>query len=361
MMDRGDRALRPAGAAARRGGRGPRRGGLRAWSLVLLVGLAGGTSLAAVAASPARASEASDAQRAEEWYQVAMAHMKGKRYLKAAKAFEKAHEFDPNPVLLWNIGRANEKAGELDRAKGFYTDFLKSEGIPGELRVKASKRIVAVSVALEKARMKAEQAVKEAKLKAEMEAKLKAERDRAAKERAAAEARAQAELAQEMAVREEAKRQAAAEAKRKAEAARVKAEAKRKAEAAAAAALRAKALAPGPSHAVTTTGWVLLGAGVALAGAGGGLLGHAGALRGDVRDAKAAGDPATGMTRAQALANEDDADLQATLGVVGLAVGGAALTTGVVLLLVGDAPPPRTQVSADVARGGFVLRVGGTY
>ncbi len=326
-----------------------RRGGL--WAILLALLWAG----------PAPAREPSDAQRAEEWYQVAMAHMKGERYLKAAKAFERAHELDADPVLLWNIGRAYEKAGELDKAKSFYTEFLKSEGIPGELRVKANKRIVEISVALEKARLEREQAVREAKLKAEMEAKLQAERERAARERAAAEARAQAELAKEMAARRQAKREAAQEARRKAEAERAQAEAKRKAAAQAAEAARLRALTEHESHALTTTGWILLGAGVALAGAGGGLLGHAASLRGDVRDAKASGEPATGMTRVQALANQDDADLQGTLGVVGLAVGGAALTTGVVLLLVGDGAPPKTRLSADVAHGGLVVRVGGSY
>ncbi len=96
-------------------------------------------------AAPAEEAEPTpDPEKAVTFYDAAMAAMAEERYGAAAAAFEKAYEYDPDPVLVWNIGYAREKNGELGLAKAHYTDFLAHEEVPGKLRKKAHERVLAI-------------------------------------------------------------------------------------------------------------------------------------------------------------------------------------------------------------------------
>lgn len=67
-----------------------------------------------------------------------------RRYSDAAELFDKAHVQFADENLLWNAGRAWEKAGELKLAKERYTDFLGFENVQASLRIEAGDALVRV-------------------------------------------------------------------------------------------------------------------------------------------------------------------------------------------------------------------------
>jgi len=66
----------------------------------------------------------------------------------AAVAFRQAYELVTNYKLLWNIGRAWEKAGELEKARDRYRELLSLDSADAELRQKAGDALVRVGKAL---------------------------------------------------------------------------------------------------------------------------------------------------------------------------------------------------------------------
>lgn len=305
----------------------------------------------------------------EEWYATGMAHMKAKRFAKAANAFEEAYKLDENPILLWNMGRAYEEAGELETAKARYETLVKQEGLPEKLLKRATGKVGAIKLKLEEAKEKEELAKREAELAKQMEEKLTRELEKKQEsERERERERLKEELRKEFAAELEKQRKLyeAALAKARAEAKAAGAEEAEKDKSMALIGPAKKTDEPKPATPMNDAGIATLVVGAVLAGAGIGLAANASSLRSEVEDAKsdaaAHGGVTSTMTRQDALANQSDADLQATLGYVGIALGAASLVTGIVLLAVGDDEPPATTVSTDVARGGgLVLRVGGSF
>lgn len=110
-------------------------------------------------------------------------------------------------------------------------------------------------------------------------------------------------------------------------------------------------------------GWVAIGTGVLLAGGGGAMMAVAAGKRGEVEDALDTDDDVvTSMTRAEALALQDDANTFDTLGVVGIGVGVAAIGAGVVLLLLDDGGESDTTVTGIVGPDGEgMILIGGQF
>lgn len=68
-------------------------------------------------------------------------------YTEALSLFEKAYALDPAPVLLYNIGRVAERAGDYEKAARALRDYLAGEGEPG-MRAKAEEALRTVSARL---------------------------------------------------------------------------------------------------------------------------------------------------------------------------------------------------------------------
>lgn len=99
-------------------------------------------------------------------------------------------------------------------------------------------------------------------------------------------------------------------------------------------------------------GIVAAGAGVVLAGIGAYLLLDAGNTRDSVRDAADGSGLITSMSQRQAQALEDEADTRAAFGVAAVAVGGAAIVTGAIMIFAGDAPATRQGTSVTLSATG---------
>ncbi|MEO1267834.1 MAG: tetratricopeptide repeat protein, partial [Myxococcota bacterium] len=63
------------------------------------------------------------------------------RYVEARDVFRRVFELDPNPFVIFNIGRCYEELGELEEAVRYYDRSLKLEGLPEQAKVEAIKRI----------------------------------------------------------------------------------------------------------------------------------------------------------------------------------------------------------------------------
>ena len=88
---------------------------------VTIIVLAGAlTATSAVLANPAG--------DAKVRFQEGMTLFNKGAYAEAAAKFQEAYDAIEDAALLWNIGISHEKAGELERAREVYTEFLSSRG-----------------------------------------------------------------------------------------------------------------------------------------------------------------------------------------------------------------------------------------
>src|SRR5690606_9096436 len=103
---------------------------------------------------------------------------------------------------------------------------------------------------------------------------------------------------------------------------------------------------------------VLGAAGLVAVGVGVGLTVDASGRRDDLRDDLAGDGPVRGLSRADALGREDDADRRATLGGVALGVGAAAAVGALLWLALDGAgdDDARLEVVGAPAGGGWVVR-----
>ena len=62
-------------------------------------------------------------------------------YGRAAEAFQRAYALRPSPSLLYNIARAHDAAGELERAEEYYARFIEAPGISQSSRADAVARL----------------------------------------------------------------------------------------------------------------------------------------------------------------------------------------------------------------------------
>ncbi|MGM0578037.1 MAG: tetratricopeptide repeat protein [Myxococcota bacterium] len=102
--------------------------------------------LASSAAAAAPTPE--DTARAHALNDLGFEAAKGGRYREAARAFDEAWKLDPHPDLLWNSARAWHKAGALTQARERYRRYLTHEDLPPDQRLQASDNLVVIDRAL---------------------------------------------------------------------------------------------------------------------------------------------------------------------------------------------------------------------
>lgn len=319
------------------------------WLLVVIVALA--STSARAARDPKAAAEA--VRKAE----LAMA---GQRYAEAADRMEEAYSHDPNPLWLANAGYARMMSGELPRALAHFDAALADAKLVGEGRTRASERRTRAATA-----------------KVEVDAAVAAEASGDAKGAAQAIDRAFESvsiglyLLEAAGLWEKAGDLALASERFKAAAARQDLEADQRVAATdglarvTAALARAAEPEPEPKLEVVHTpreepnilGWVVVGSGLAVAAFGVTSFFLSADKRATWEDAERDPDGVVvGLERAEAQALEDDARLWWNMGIVGTAVGVAAVATGVVMLAT-DTGRPETRESVEV--GGALVPGGG--
>lgn len=93
------------------------------WVGMLLVGPG-----ALAAPAPSRAAQVQARELAKEADRLYSAN----KYLEAAQLLKEAYAADPNPILLYNLARAYDQAGELDVAQESYLKFVGLPEAPSE-------------------------------------------------------------------------------------------------------------------------------------------------------------------------------------------------------------------------------------
>ena len=269
---------------------------------------------------PARAAApvSSEAQlRADE----GLAAYKAKRYREAAAKFEAARAHIDDANLLWNAGRAWERAGELERARERYVALLARADVDGETRVSARaalERMLGLLAARASAMPGAERI-----------AVYTREREVAAADGN----RELVEVLDRMIESERGRTPVAVEP-----------------------------LEAPPDKLVP---WAVLIGGLAITGAGIGLavVGQSQLDALDDDQARAAGGPITTITRADALERRDEGDTLRLVGGISAGVGAAAAITGLVLLLGDDSPgvEGRTTIGLMPRRDGWEVAWTGQF
>jgi len=80
-------------------------------------------------------------QPPEELFGQAVGLFQGGQYREAIAIFRKVFEKDPNPFVLFNIGRCYQELGELEDAARYYQRSVSLEGLPREAKVDALMRL----------------------------------------------------------------------------------------------------------------------------------------------------------------------------------------------------------------------------
>lgn len=124
------------------------------------------------------------------------------KYLEAAETLKKAYSLEPSPVLLYNIARAYDQAGEAQSALDYYRQYTSSESTDPALVKKANLSMDRIRNAM--AKDEADKKVREA------EKQRLSDEAKAAKEKAAAEAEAAKKQREQYEAKDAAQRAAAA-------------------------------------------------------------------------------------------------------------------------------------------------------
>lgn len=133
------------------------------WNGRLLAALVAAAVVLAAPLTPLRAqdtpdkppAEASDKKKAEVYNEKGVQAFFEKKYGQAIVYFQRAHELDPDPVLLYNISLAHSKMGNPADALEAAIEAKKYGGLPEDTAHKNEFRIVAYRRAI-KARQTAE-------------------------------------------------------------------------------------------------------------------------------------------------------------------------------------------------------------
>src|SRR5262245_66585058 len=99
---------------------------LTALSLVLLAGISTSPATAVAQSKGGGSAKDAKAEALELFNQSADLYQQGK-FDEAARLLERAYEIQPEPVLLYNLGRAYEGLGENQKAVEAYEHYLKDE------------------------------------------------------------------------------------------------------------------------------------------------------------------------------------------------------------------------------------------
>lgn len=315
----------------------------RAWTLALLL-----VSAPAAAQQPAASADAPAQESFDTVYRRALEAYKAERFLEAADLLERAYALRPDPKLMWNIGRSLEAASEFERAIDAYERYL-TDAPDAEERQSAMERLVACKVAFGKGWLTVNADAPGARVSVDGGASTPAPLVRALLPVGSHEVLIQAEGRKEA----------------RATVTIVPGEpVQLTMELPALAAVKVEEPVVVTPPVVTDAptpmrdwGWATVGAGGALLAGGATLVALGFADKAKVGDAERDGTGAiVGMTRREALDLEQSAETKSGAGIGLLVGGGAAVATGVVLLLIGDEPQ-----SVWVAPSGTGAVVGGRF
>jgi tetratricopeptide (TPR) repeat protein len=115
----------------------------------LLAAVLASTSLPVHASEPADTTDTLPPESAEELRQQARAAYAEDNYAEAIDLFEQAHELDPVPTDVFNIGRIHEARGDLREALLHYEQFVRFPRLSLEERKAATDRIEVLRVAIQ--------------------------------------------------------------------------------------------------------------------------------------------------------------------------------------------------------------------
>jgi tetratricopeptide (TPR) repeat protein len=274
------------------------------------------------------------------------------QFADAAKLLQKAYDIEPDPALLWNMGRSYEKAELLEEAIAAYAKFAKDAPTPEE-RQDGAARLLEVKARFGKGWLTVRTDTPGARVQVDIEEEVDPPIVR--KLLPAGEHWVTVTAPGMAASRTRVGLQPGEEAEINVKLVGVS--------------QPLAVMTPQPVSTLSssstsnatmrTWGWVSIGVGAAFAAGGATLMALGFADKAEVEDARANAEGAVvGVTRAQALDLSDSAELKSGVGIGLLAAGGAGLITGIVLLVVGDEADP-VYTWASPTPTGFAL--GGTF
>lgn len=117
-------------------------------SVAVAVAIAIAPCADASAAPADSAEDASPKERADALSDEAVQKFEAKDYEGAVELFEQAHQIDPQPNYLFNIGRVYEEKGDLEKAVEYYQRFVGESGVDLESRQIATERLKVLREAL---------------------------------------------------------------------------------------------------------------------------------------------------------------------------------------------------------------------
>lgn len=118
------------------------------WGALAVLVILGGWSSAAsaqpkVEVKTAPKEEPSEARKeaARGMFRVALEAFKGGRFQEALDKLEEVYKLDPNPIILYNIGRALEELGRLAEAAEYFQRAVADPALPEQLQAEVGRRL----------------------------------------------------------------------------------------------------------------------------------------------------------------------------------------------------------------------------
>lgn len=115
------------------------------WRGTLAVALA---ACFVLAAAPAVAQDDSRKEAAASMYKVAQEEFGAGNFAEALDKLIEVYELDPNPVILYNIGRCYEELGQLADAAEYFQRAAADQNLPEQLYAEVGKRLPKLMPAL---------------------------------------------------------------------------------------------------------------------------------------------------------------------------------------------------------------------
>lgn len=135
--------------------------------LVLPSAPAGASEPSSEPDAPAVETEASQEASAAQLSAEGTAAFEAGELERALVLFHRAHELEPKPNLVFNIGRVHEELGQLEEAAEHYSEFLTQPGVDLETRQFAADRLAVIRKILAQAQADREAAEQKAAEEAE--------------------------------------------------------------------------------------------------------------------------------------------------------------------------------------------------
>jgi tetratricopeptide (TPR) repeat protein len=120
-------------------------------AMLLLAPAAGGvaTGGATTTATAGAAAPAGETETFESLVGQATGKFKEKDYAGAVALFERAYAVQPEPAILFNIGRIYEEAQNAEAAIGYYEKFIADDGVEAKDQEKAVQRLTVLRTIVE--------------------------------------------------------------------------------------------------------------------------------------------------------------------------------------------------------------------